>query len=84
MKRAFELKQKAFFIIFKGLSIAKNCLRPESVPLIESGRYLIKMTIIYKKQDFVLTTLRLYMFLTLTVSVAGVIQKVSLLQISNF
>ena len=33
MKRAFELKQKAFFIIFKGLSIAKNCLRPESAPL---------------------------------------------------
>ena len=27
------MKQKAFFIIFKGLSVAKNCLRPESVPL---------------------------------------------------
>ena len=24
------MKQKAFFIIFKGLSVAKNCLRPES------------------------------------------------------
>ena len=24
---------KAFFIIFKGLSVAKNCLRPESAPL---------------------------------------------------
>ena len=33
MKRAFELKQKAFFIIFKGLSVSKNCLRPESAPL---------------------------------------------------
>ena len=32
MKRAFELNQKAFFIIFKGLSIAKNCPRPESAP----------------------------------------------------
>ena len=31
-KKAFEVKQKAFFIIFKGLSVAKNCLRPESVP----------------------------------------------------
>ena len=27
------MKQKAFFIIFKGLSIAKNCLRPDSAPL---------------------------------------------------
>ena len=30
-KKAFEVK--AFFIIFKGLSIVKNCLRPESAPL---------------------------------------------------
>ena len=33
MKRAFDVKQKAFFIIFKVLSAAKNCLRPESLPL---------------------------------------------------
>ena len=33
MKRAFEVKQKAFFIIFKGLSVAKNCLRAESASL---------------------------------------------------
>ena len=33
-KRAFEVKSKTFFIIFKGLSVAKNCLRPESAPLI--------------------------------------------------
>ena len=33
MKRAFEVKQEALFIIFKGLSIAKNCLRPDSAPL---------------------------------------------------
>ena len=33
-KRTFKVKQKAFFIIFKGLSVAKNCLRPESAPLI--------------------------------------------------
>ena len=32
-KRAFQVKQKVFFIIFKGLSVAKNCLRPESAPL---------------------------------------------------
>ena len=28
-----NMKEKAFFIIFKGLSIAKNCLRRESAPL---------------------------------------------------
>ena len=33
MKRAFEVKQKAFFINFKALSVAKNHLRPESAPL---------------------------------------------------
>ena len=32
-KRVFQVKQRAFFIIFKGLSVAKNCLRPESAPL---------------------------------------------------
>ena len=35
MKRAFEVKEKAFFIIFKGLLVAKNCFRPESVPFSE-------------------------------------------------
>ena len=33
MKRAFEVKEKAFFIIFKGLSVAKNYFRPKSAPL---------------------------------------------------
>ena len=32
-KKSFWAKIKAFFIICKGLSIAKNCLWPESVPL---------------------------------------------------
>ena len=32
-KRAFDVTQKAFFIIFKGVTVAENCLRPESVPL---------------------------------------------------
>ena len=32
-KRAFEVKEKAFFIIYNGLGVAKNCLRPESDPL---------------------------------------------------
>ena len=34
MKRSFEVKQKTFFIMFKEFSAAKNCLRPESVPLV--------------------------------------------------
>ena len=32
-KRAFKVKEKALFIIFKGLSGSKNCLRPEGAPL---------------------------------------------------
>ena len=32
-KRAFDLKKKAFFIIFKGLLAAKKRLKPESAPL---------------------------------------------------
>ena len=32
-ERAFDVKLKAFFIIFKGFSATKNCLRPESAPL---------------------------------------------------
>ena len=32
-KRGFGMKQKAFFIDFRGLSVAKNYLRPESAPL---------------------------------------------------
>ena len=35
-RRAFEIKFEAFFIIFKGVSVAKNCLRPESVPLMST------------------------------------------------
>ena len=33
MKRAYKGKQKPFFIIFKRLSVAKNYLRPNGVPL---------------------------------------------------
>ena len=32
MKRAFKVKSK--FISFKGLSVARSCLRPDSAPLI--------------------------------------------------
>ena len=32
-KRDFHIKCKTFFIIFEGLSVARNCLRPETGPL---------------------------------------------------
>ena len=31
-KRSFKVKKRAFLIIFKRFSVAKNCLRPESAP----------------------------------------------------
>ena len=40
-KRDFSVQEKAFLIIFKVLSVAKNCLRPESVP--ESVKFLKSM-----------------------------------------
>ena len=33
MKRAFKVKLKAFFFIFKGVSVDRNCLRPENASL---------------------------------------------------
>ena len=39
MKKAFKVKQKGFFMIFKRASVAKNCLRPESAPL----RFYLKL-----------------------------------------
>ena len=33
-RKAFKVKWKAFFIIFKGISGATNCVRPETTPLI--------------------------------------------------
>ena len=27
------MKQKAFFMIFQGISVPRNCLRPETAPL---------------------------------------------------
>ena len=29
-EKSFKAEIKSFFVIFKGLSVAKNCLRPES------------------------------------------------------
>ena len=44
MKIAFKMKWKVFLITFQGLSVAKNCLRPETAPL----------TILAFKRDFFL------------------------------
>ena len=33
MKGAYKVKQKAFFIIFEGVSVTKICVRPDSTPL---------------------------------------------------
>ena len=39
MKRAFRIKQKYFFIIFKTFSVAKTYFRPGSSPLTETYNY---------------------------------------------
>ena len=41
-KRAFNVKQKAFLVIFVGLSISKNCLRSESALSNGSKQHLNK------------------------------------------
>ena len=46
-KRAFDIKQKAFFIIFKGLSSAKNCIRPACASLILGLDLVFQGTIQY-------------------------------------
>ena len=50
------LKYEAFFIIFKGLSFAKNCLRPKSAPLKTSNSFafiimLLEMPNMYMALD---------------------------------
>ena len=44
-KRAFEMKWKAFFIIFKGFSVAKNFPRFKSAPLNLAVQFWLKETI---------------------------------------
>ena len=41
LKRAFDVKLKVFFIIFKRFSVAKHCLRPESAPLMDQHLTLV-------------------------------------------
>ena len=52
-KRAFNAKWKVFLIIFKGLSIIGNCLRPESGPLSEHmSRNLNKFFCSFRRAHF--------------------------------
>ena len=48
------MKEKAFFIILKRMSVARNCLKPESISLntkyITNKFYLMSFSIYYKKQ----------------------------------
>ena len=47
MRKAFNIKRKTFVIIFKGLSVARNCLRPESGPLIHEFLYVRTIGLAY-------------------------------------
>ena len=38
-KRNFKVKEKAFFMIFKELSVAKSCLRPKSAKEKLKGKF---------------------------------------------
>ena len=48
-RRVFDVKSKAFFIVFKVLSAAKNCVRPESAPLKYREIITVKAVTLYKK-----------------------------------
>ena len=55
--KSFQGEIKAFFIIFKGLSVAKNCLRPESAPLNQNvARYIF----LWRRGVVVITTAQLH------------------------
>ena len=43
-RKGLKVKQKAFFIIFVVLSVAKNCLRPESAPF---NAFLVNVPILH-------------------------------------
>ena len=42
------MKEKSFFIIFKGLSVATRCLRPESAPLNSYTQVGLRPRLIYQ------------------------------------
>ena len=54
-RRTFKLKQKVFFIIFKGPSVAKNYLRNEIAPLTRDLRcfHSVKITLINLANIFI-------------------------------
>ena len=62
-KRAFKVKSKAFFIIFNELSVVKNCLRPESVPL-TTFFILFLLFLVFFKKKWIHTNFFWFIFLT--------------------
>ena len=46
-RKAFKIKRKTFVIIFKGLSVVRNCLRPESGPIIHEFLYFRTIGLAY-------------------------------------
>ena len=61
IKRAFKVKLKVFFIILKGLSVAKNCLRPKTAAL-----NLLENVFFTKAADFSITFFWLTLYSSLT------------------
>ena len=52
-KRAFKVNAKVFFIIFKGVSVAENCLRLESAPLTLILKWTYPISFISSKKTLV-------------------------------
>ena len=53
------MKQKAYFIIFKGFSVARNCVRPDSAPLSYRSVTLVEINLYYsrfRRDIFILIT----------------------------
>ena len=47
-KEAFKIKSKAYFVHFKGLSVAKNCPKLESEPLKVSTIFIRSLVFLRK------------------------------------
>ena len=52
MEIAFKVEQKAFLTTFKGLQIAKNCLRSESAPLKKRSLVTCSFLLLHLKTRF--------------------------------
>ena len=64
-KEPLKVKWKVFFIIFKRLSVAKNCLRPETNPLIVA---IVTLYLIYSYYTWFLVLFLLFSLLIFCIS----------------